>query len=62
MNEERAPEICPSCKTGTLLVVGPAPFPDRQRVRLQCDACGHTEIAEIGPLYRVASEPQPGAG
>ena len=50
---EKAPEICPVCKTGTLVVVGPAEFREGQKVRLKCDSCGHIAIAEIGPLYRA---------
>jgi hypothetical protein len=51
--KEQAAEICPVCKTGTLVVIGPARFSDgRQGVRLQCDACGNVALAEIGPLYQ----------
>jgi hypothetical protein len=28
---EKVPEICPVCKTGTLVVVGPAVFPELRR-------------------------------
>src|SRR5262245_3693153 len=52
--KEQAAEICPVCKTGTLVVVGPARLPNgRQGVRLQCDSCGNVAVAEIGPLYRA---------